>query len=118
MIVAEPPVLEAMLQARQAQGWGGLWHGVQTAQVVDVKDPDGQGRIKVKLPWSPDAAGAACELWARLATLMAGDNRGSWFIPDVDDEVLVAFEHGDLRRPVVVGFLWDGSKPPAEDPSR
>jgi len=114
MIAAEPPVLEAMLQARVAQGWGGLWHGVQPAQVVDIKDPDGQGRIKIKLPWSPDAGGAVCELWARLATFMSGDNRGAWFIPDVDDEVLVAFEAGDPRRAYVIGALWNGKDKPPE----
>ena len=44
--------------------------------------------MRVRLPWSPDAGGAQYEAWARLATMMAGNNRGSWFIPDVDDEVL------------------------------
>ena len=52
---------------------------------------------------------ARYEAWARLATLMGGNNRGSWFIPDVDDEVLVAFEGGDPRRPYVLGGLWNGS---------
>ncbi len=102
------PVLESLLQARQPQGWGGLWHGVYPALVVDIKDPDNQGRVKIKLPWSPDSGGAAGELWARLATFMAGNNRGAWFIPDVDDEVLVAFEAGDGRRPYVLGALWNG----------
>ena len=64
--------------------------------------------MKVSLPWSPDAKGASYEVWARLATLLGGNNRGSWFIPDVNDEVLVAFEHGDPRRPYVVGGLWNG----------
>ena len=70
------------------------WYGVYSAVVRDVVDPDSQGRIKVSLPWSPDAEGGGYEAWARLATLMAGPNRGSWFIPDVDDEVLVAFAGG------------------------
>jgi uncharacterized protein involved in type VI secretion and phage assembly len=70
--------------------------------------------VKISLPWSPDAQGAACELWARLATLMGGNNRGSWFIPDVDDEVLVAFEGGDPRRPYVLGGLWNGRDTPPE----
>ena len=66
---------------------------------VDIKDPDGQGRVKISLPWSADTGGARYENWARLATFMAGNNRGSWFIPDVNDEVLVVFENGDPRRP-------------------
>ncbi|MBC5783431.1 type IV secretion protein Rhs [Ramlibacter sp. USB13] len=114
MRIAEPPLLEALLQARTAAGWGGLWHGVHVGLVTDIKDPDAQGRIKVKLPWSPDAKGATCELWARLATLMAGNNRGTWFVPDVDDEVLLAFEAGDPRRPYVLGALWNGQDAPPE----
>lgn len=114
MLIAEPPILESLLQARLPQGWGGLWPGVHPALVVDIKDPDNQGRVKIKLPWSPDAGGAACELWARLATFMGGNNRGAWFVPDVDDEVLVAFEAGDARRPYVIGALWNGKDAPPE----
>lgn len=104
--------LDTLLHARQPSGWGGLFHGVHVALVTDLRDPDNQGRVKVKLPWLPDSAGAACELWARLATLMGGNNRGSWFVPDVDDEVLVAFEGGDLRHPFVIGGLWNGQDAP------
>jgi len=104
--------LDTLLHARQASGWGGLFHGVHVALVTDLRDPDNQGRVKVKLPWLPDSDGAACELWARLATLMGGNNRGSWFVPDVDDEVLVAFEGGDLRHPFVIGGLWNGQDAP------
>ena len=113
-MLMETPVLESLLQARQPQGWGGLWHGVHPAQVTDIKDPDNQGRVKIKLPWSPDGGGAACELWARLATFMGGNGRGAWFVPDVDDEVLVAFEAGDGRRPYVIGALWNGKDAPPE----
>lgn len=105
---------EARVDERLADGWGGRWYGVAPAQVTDIKDPDGQGRVRVKLPWSPDSGGAAYEAWARIATLFAGNKRGSWFIPDVDDEVLVAFEHGDPRRPYVLGGLWNGSDRPDE----
>jgi len=52
--------------------------------------------------------------WPRIATLMAGNHRGTWFIPDVNDEVLVAFEAGDVRRPYVIGALWSGTNPPPE----
>lgn len=100
--------------ARQPQGYGGAFYGVYTALVVDVVDPDGQGRVRVRLPWSPDNGDTAYEAWARLATMMAGAGRGSWFVPDVDDEVLVAFEAGDPRRPYVVGALWNGVDAPPE----
>jgi uncharacterized protein involved in type VI secretion and phage assembly len=93
---------------------GGRWHGVYPALVSDVADPDKQGRVKVSLPWSPDGGGASYEAWARLATLMGGNNRGSWFVPDTGDEVLVAFEAGDPRRPYVLGGLWNGSDAPPE----
>src|SRR5512140_3404016 len=91
-----------VIDARVAGGLGGRWYGCHVAQVTDIKDPDGQGRVKVTLPWSADADGGRYEAWARLATLMAGNNRGAWFVPDVNDEVLVVFEGGDPRRPYVV----------------
>lgn len=105
---------EMQFLERRSDGWGGRWYGVVVATVADIDDPDGQGRVKIKLDWAPDAAGGdGYSAWARMATLFAGDNRGSWFIPDVGDEVLVAFEHGDPRRPYVLGGLWNGKdKPP------
>jgi hypothetical protein len=66
------------------------------------------------LPWCPDVEGTPYEVWARMATMMAGKNRGSWFIPDVTDEVLVCFEAGDPRRPYVIGMLWNGEDTPSE----
>ena len=88
------------------------WWGVYPAVVTDIADPDGQGRVKVSLPWSPDDIGYAA--WARLATMMGGSSRGTWFVPDKDDEVLVGFEGGDPRRPYVLGGLWNGSDSPPE----
>ena len=108
MRVNDLPPFEQLLQERVPFGWGGRWYGVFPAVVIDIKDPDNQGRVMVTLPWSADAKGARYEGWARLATMLAGNNRGSWFVPDVDDEVLVAFEHGDPRRPYVLGGLWNG----------
>ena len=99
-------------QARRAEERNRLY-GVYPAIVSDINDPDGQGRVKIRLPWLPDDGGGY-NVWARIATLIAGANRGSWFIPDVDDEVLVAFEAGDPRRPYVVGALWNGQDTPPE----
>jgi uncharacterized protein involved in type VI secretion and phage assembly len=70
--------------------------------------------VKVKLPWSPDHNGSGYEVWARLGVLMAGQNRGTWFIPDPNDEVLLMFEAGDPRRPYVIGALWNGRDTPPE----
>lgn len=102
------------LNPRGSRGLGGRFYGVYCAIVTDIADPDGQGRVKIKLPWAPDSEGSLYEVWARLATMMGGNNRGSWFIPDVDDEVLVSFEAGDTRRPYVIGALWNGSDAPPE----
>lgn len=114
MRIVDLPAYEQLLDERLPMGWGGRWYGVFVALVTDIKDPDNQGRVKVALPWSPDAGGQRFEAWARLATMLGGNNRGSWFVPDVDDEVLVGFEHGDPRRPCVLGGLWNGrDKPPA-----
>ena len=99
---------DQQLFERVPNGWGGRWYGVFPALVLDIKDPDNQGRVKITLPWSPDAQSERYEAWARLATLFGGNNRGSWFVPDVDDEVLVAFEQGDARRPYILGGLWNG----------
>ena len=91
-----------------------MFYGVYVAQVVDISDPDGQGRVRVKLPWSPDSADSEYQAWARIATMMAGGDRGTWFIPDVGDEVLVAFNAGDTRHPYVIGGLWNGQDAPPE----
>lgn len=87
-------------------------NGVVVGLVTNVDDPSGEGRIKVHFPWlAPDHESD----WVRIATLMAGNGRGSFFIPEVDDEAIVAFEHGDPRFPYVIGFLWNGKDaPPAE----
>jgi uncharacterized protein involved in type VI secretion and phage assembly len=100
--------------AGRRQTAGARWFGVYPALVTDIADPDNQGRVKVALPWSPDSDGGRYEAWARLATMMAGSGRGSWFVPDADDEVLVGFEGGDPRRPYVLGALWNGSDSPPE----
>lgn len=100
---------ELILDARLPSGLGGCWYGVYPALVTDIRDPDNQGRVKITLPWAADSDGSRYEAWARLATLMGGNNRGSWFVPDKNDEVLVAFEGGNPRRPYVVGCLWNGN---------
>jgi len=87
----------------------GSLSGVMVAIVTNNKDPDGMGRVKLKLPWLSDDYESD---WARIATLMAGPERGVYFLPEVDDEVLIAFEHGDIRRPMVLGCLWNGVDAP------
>lgn len=90
----------------------GTLYGVYAATVVDVRDPEALGRVRVRLA-SRKVPGVE-SVWTRLATLMAGDGRGTWFVPDVGDEVLVAFEAGDAAHPYVVGALWNASAKPPE----
>jgi uncharacterized protein involved in type VI secretion and phage assembly len=87
--------------------------GVVVGVVTNNKDPDGMGRVKLKLPWLSDDDESN---WARMAVPMAGKERGIYFLPEVGDEVLVAFDHGDVRFPYVVGALWNGKDlPPAKN---
>jgi uncharacterized protein involved in type VI secretion and phage assembly len=82
--------------------------------VTDNKDPSKLGRVKLKLPILSDQD---TTFWVPIIMLGAGKNRGWFFIPEKDDEVLVMFEHGDLNRPLVVGALWNGKdKPPDKNP--
>ena len=84
--------------------------GVVPGIVIDNQDPQGLARVKVKVP---SLSGDEIGQWARVAVLMAGDQRGTFFLPEVGDEVLLAFEHGDISRPYILGALWNGQdKPP------
>jgi phage protein D/phage baseplate assembly protein gpV len=82
--------------------------------VLDNEDPDGLGRVRIKLPGlSEDESG----YWARVAAPMAGGGRGTFFLPEKNDEVLVAFEQGDITRPYILGALWNTEdKPPETNP--
>lgn len=85
--------------------------GVAVGVVLDNQDPNGQGRVKVKFPTlSNDDIGH----WAPVTVLMAGNQRGTFFLPEVGDEVLVAFESDDIARPFVLGGLWNGQDSPPD----
>ncbi|AGY58919.1 VgrG-related protein [Gloeobacter kilaueensis] len=78
--------------------------------VTNNKDPEGMGRIKVKFPTLTEEHESN---WARVVGPGAGPEHGIWWLPEVNDEVLVCFEHGDIHRPYVVGGVWNGKdKPP------
>jgi len=82
--------------------------GVVVGIVSNNNDPDGQNRVKLKLPWLDDNYETD---WVRIATPMTGAGRGFRFMPEVEDEALVAFEHGHPNRPYVIGFLHNGKDP-------
>ena len=90
-------------------------HGLHYAVVTNIhEDPDGEYRVKVKIPViSPDDEG----VWARVATLDAGDSRGSFFRPEVDDEVIIGFVNDDPRFPVILGMLHSSALPSPVEPS-
>lgn len=85
------------------------FYGVTTGRVINVLDPLTLGRVQVQLPFI-DALDLAP--WARIAVPFAGSMSGHYFIPDVGDQVLVAFEHGDVNAPYVLGGLWSAMAPP------
>ena len=85
--------------------------GVVVGVVTNNQDPDGLGRVKVRFPW---LSAADESHWARVVTPMAGNDRGLYLLPEVDDEVLVAFAHGRVELPYVLGALWNGKDKPPE----
>jgi uncharacterized protein involved in type VI secretion and phage assembly len=105
-------LLELTAGAESAEPGGRRIAGAVIGVVTNNSDPDGMGRVKVKFPWLSDAHESH---WARLAVPMAGKDRGAYFLPEVEDEVLVVFEHGDVRFPYVVGALWNGKDTPPAD---
>jgi uncharacterized protein involved in type VI secretion and phage assembly len=86
-------------------------YGVAAGIVTNNKDPNKLGQIKVRFPWLSDKNESN---WVRVATLMSGKQMGSFFLPEVGDEVLVAFENGNINAPYVIGCLWNGKTKPPE----
>lgn len=88
-------------------------YGAVVGLVTNNQDPEELGRVKVSFPWLSNHAESH---WARVASAMAGPDRGMYFLPEVDDEVLVMFEHGQIDHPFIIGALWNGKdKPPAKN---
>jgi phage baseplate assembly protein V len=83
----------------------GHFYGVVVGVVTNNQDPQDMHRVKVSFPW---LNGGQESNWARVAAAMAGNGRGAYFLPEVGDEVLVAFEHGSADHPFVIGALWNG----------
>ncbi|MGI8633133.1 MAG: VgrG-related protein [Solirubrobacterales bacterium] len=98
-------LLDLMSQAPRRKWAEGPVVGV----VTQNQDPDGLGRVRVKYPELGDENEG---WWARLASPSAGSGRGLLMMPVVGEEVLLCFEHGDVRRPYVLGSLWNGKEKP------
>jgi uncharacterized protein involved in type VI secretion and phage assembly len=87
-------------------------YGVVTGTVKAVDDPNHRGCVKVEFTWM---GGKNESYWAPVAAPMSGGGRGAFFMPEVGDEVLVAFDRGNVDYPYVIGFLWNGEDdPPTE----
>ena len=87
------------------------FNGAVIAIVTNTKDPDGIGRVKVVYAWNKDHGES---YWARVMSFYAGDDRGAFFLPEVDDEVLVIFEQGNMESPIIIGSLWSSKAKPPE----
>lgn len=85
------------------------FYGVVSGKVINVVDPMFLGRVQVQLPFLDPVE---ISPWARVAVPMAGPAHGHYFLPNLGDEVLVAFEHGDVNAPYVIGSLWNATSPP------
>lgn len=95
---------------------GGGIAGVAVGTVSANDDPKGLGRVKLKLPWR---AKDFTTDWVRVVSPMAGGGRGACFVPEVGDEVLVAFDRDDIRYPYVLGALWsETDKPPEQNKNK
>jgi phage protein D/phage baseplate assembly protein gpV len=105
---ARPRLMADLLGSERQQS---VWNGVVPAIVTNNRDEQNMGRVKVKFPWLDTSLESD---WARVAAVGAGNSMGLWWLPEVNDEVLVAFEHGDFNHPYVVGSLWNGKDAPPE----
>ena len=95
---------------------GGSVAGVAVGTVAANDDPKGLGRVKLRLYWRDKKFVTD---WVRVVAPMAGGGRGAYFVPEVDDEVLVAFDRDDIRHPYVLGTLWsDKDKPPEKNSNK
>lgn len=87
------------------------YYGIYEALVSDVNDPAKEGRVKIKMPWFD---GQMETEWCRVRQFYAGNGYGAFFIPERGDEVLISFIQGDMRYPVILGGLYNGTdKPPS-----
>jgi phage protein D len=103
-----PRNLVDLMTPAATRSWGS---GVVIGTVTQTEDPQSLGRVRVSYPALGDETESG---WARIVSPAAGDRRGLLMMPLVGDEVLVAFEHGDVHKPYVIGSLWNGKGKPSD----
>ncbi|TCN32777.1 hypothetical protein EV644_12429 [Kribbella orskensis] len=91
-----------------ADGSAPSYFGVYPAVVTDLVDPDRLGRIEVRFPWLGGDGDRDVRAWATLCSPYADGQQGLEILPEVDSQVVVAFEAGNVRRPYIVGAAWNG----------
>jgi len=98
---------------------GGNWgyFGVYPAIVTDIVDPESLGRIQLKFPWLGEQGEQDVRAWATLLSPYADKDQGFEVLPEVDTQVVVAFEAGNLRRPYIMGSCWNGKESLPESPA-
>jgi phage protein D len=101
-----PRTLSDVMRPKAERDWNA---GLVIGLVTNIQDPESLGRVRVKFPTLGDNIEGG---WARVALAGAGPDAGMSFMPELDDEVVVGFEHGDTRRPVVLGFLHNAVDKP------
>ena len=88
--------------------------GIVIAKIMDNRDPEGLGKVRLTFPWLEQSMQTE---WISVAQPHAGKDRGIFWMPEIDDEVVVGFLHGDVQRPIVLGALWNPvAPPPSKDP--
>jgi uncharacterized protein involved in type VI secretion and phage assembly len=100
-----------------ADGRAARYFGVYPAIVTDIVDPDSLGRVEVKLPWLGSRGADDVRAWATLLSPYADGDQGLQVMPEVDTQVVIAFEAGELRRPYIVGAAWNGVESQPESPT-
>ena len=112
-------ISEMLNESYQGRSGVSRMQGGMIAKVVDNVDPEDRYRVRVSYPWLADAYSKDTtsdgsdskvqSFWARIVSVMAGNDNGSFWLPEIDDEVLVMFEEGDFSRPIITGSLWNGA---------
>lgn len=98
-------LIDVLTRSKIEEQLASRFYGVVCGIVTNIDDPDGLGQVKVKFPWLIEEDESR---WARVMSFMGGKERGGVFRPEVGDEVLVLFEHGDMRYPYIIGAVWNG----------
>jgi len=86
----------------------------QRAKVMDNKDPEKLGRIRVQFLWQEEQDPSLMTPWIRIAQPHGGDDKGFYFIPEIDEEVMIDFENGNAEKPFVVGTLYHAKQHPGK----